>query len=646
MLTRQSRPLLRLASLLGPRIPLRVGRNVLCAGRDRLFVYSFTSRHVSTCEPISSASENSHADEGPSFEGPLFQNETTEFEESGKPLSARADVEQANETVAEDVDVPGQFPTETHTAGQFDTANRAEVIQSKEIDVAMSPRTSGSAAGFQMPERLVAEGDVHSALAPWCYTLYRGPNGQRVRIHYSADFDESEAIAKKFLHEKVLGLDLEYSHPGSTVAVIQLAKETDIAIFHVCLYNDARKQIRIPPTVLEILASRTIVKAGMANDAISIRNSGAACNNLVELSHLHCVLMNHIPGERNTTKFDGHHFALSTLVSTHLGRPMDKKPPASGSWAQNLTSNNRALQYAANDVYAAYWVYRSMDEKRQKLDPVPDLPSPLDFDGHHERESVSPRQEQKVDLMDDAWLSQLCKLEQKVAQAIMSLSTVNIALAHPQKQHEIRGSLAQTMMDFAEANKALVELRNTSTRRTPHRTVPAPAPSILDHHGAATSPGVSLPTLKSAAPNSSILDHKDSIFPLKDLGTWPPKTKDLFLELVQVRKDLGTVVNPTKRPKKLVPSDVLRDLALHEPQTTAHLSKVKGAASFVVDAKEKLGVDILAILRGKDKNSSNSAKLLPRGATTRRGVRHLNLDRDKNDPSSVTVKQSIADFVP
>jgi hypothetical protein len=78
----------------------------------------------------------------------------------------------------------------------------------------------------------------------WSHRLYRGPGGKEVEILYSRDKATSEIVAKHFVHEKILGFDMEWpwndwkkNDLQNKIGLIQIASESKIALFHIGLHK-------------------------------------------------------------------------------------------------------------------------------------------------------------------------------------------------------------------------------------------------------------------------------------------------------------------------------------------------------------------------------------------------------------------------
>ncbi|KAI0810375.1 hypothetical protein GGR55DRAFT_136656 [Xylaria sp. FL0064] len=222
-----------------------------------------------------------------------------------------------------------------------------------------------------------------SDMAPrrrWHHYYYRGPNGQSVQVLYSKTKSESENIARQFKHEPVLGFDMEWpwdadkrSRLQDKVALIQLASERKVALFHIALHEGETADDLIAPTLREIIESSKIIKAGVAIMGADFKRLRAHFNlepkGAFELSHLHnLVTYGASTPQRATTKL----CSLSMQVEQHLGLPLWKGNVRTSDWSWPLNASQ--TEYAATDAYASFMLFHCMNAKRLAMDPVPPFP--------------------------------------------------------------------------------------------------------------------------------------------------------------------------------------------------------------------------------------------------------------------------------
>ncbi|QSS59799.1 3'-5' exonuclease/helicase [Histoplasma capsulatum] len=214
----------------------------------------------------------------------------------------------------------------------------------------------------------------------WSYNLNKTPDGKEITVHYCTSLQTMERVAKLFLSETIVGLDVEWKAQASAqdslvdnVSVIQLASKERIAIFHLALFNPANSlQHLLSPTLKRILESPDIVKVGVAIRADCTRlykYLGIRTDNICEVSRLHKVVKHHL----NPKLIDKRLVNLAQQVEEHLGLPLDKDPEIRcGGWSKKL--NYRQVQYVATDPYAALQLFHVLEAKRLQLTPVPPRP--------------------------------------------------------------------------------------------------------------------------------------------------------------------------------------------------------------------------------------------------------------------------------
>jgi ribonuclease D len=215
----------------------------------------------------------------------------------------------------------------------------------------------------------------------WSHSFYRGPHDEKVKVIYCTTRAESEAAAREFLDEEVLGFDMEWKPqytPGikTNASLIQLASEKTIGLFHIALHEGSTPDELMAPSLRRILESPGIIKTGVAILGADGRRLKQyfrlSPKGLFELSHLHNVVTFAQKGQpENASK---KLVALAKLTKYWLGGlDMHKGKVRTSDWSQALNSEQK--EYAAADAYAGYMLFRVMDEVRQTLSPVPPLPA-------------------------------------------------------------------------------------------------------------------------------------------------------------------------------------------------------------------------------------------------------------------------------
>ncbi|KAI1751848.1 hypothetical protein F4782DRAFT_170100 [Xylaria castorea] len=214
----------------------------------------------------------------------------------------------------------------------------------------------------------------------WRHNYYETSHGQKVDVLYSKTKSHSEKLARQFANERVLGFDMEWPWDADKrpklqdkVALIQLASERKVALFHIALHEGETVDDLVAPTLKEIIESSTIMKVGVAIINADFRRLRAHFNlepkGAFELSHLHnLVTYGAVTPHMVTTKLR----SLSTQVEQHLGLPLLKGKVRTSDWSQPLNWNQ--AQYAATDVYACFMLFHCLNAKRLAMDPVPPFP--------------------------------------------------------------------------------------------------------------------------------------------------------------------------------------------------------------------------------------------------------------------------------
>ncbi|KAF2742196.1 ribonuclease H-like protein [Sporormia fimetaria CBS 119925] len=214
----------------------------------------------------------------------------------------------------------------------------------------------------------------------WSHALYRGPEDHAVEVHYSRTREQSENLAKKFLHEPVVGFDMEWPFDAKKrerlqekVSLIQVACEDKIGLFHLGLHTGTTTDELIAPSLRKLIQGPAIVKTGVGvhnadmarlKDYFKLRPQGA-----FELSHLHRLISY---GASEPQKVTTSLVALATLVQEHLGLPLWKGSVRCSDWSRPLSGKQR--DYAAADAYAGFMLYHCLNAKRLTMTIPPPLP--------------------------------------------------------------------------------------------------------------------------------------------------------------------------------------------------------------------------------------------------------------------------------
>ncbi|KAL8957151.1 MAG: hypothetical protein Q9193_005502, partial [Seirophora villosa] len=211
-----------------------------------------------------------------------------------------------------------------------------------------SDAQAGSLIGYCIPElrmRECLQAPRTARSAYWQYTLYEGPKAEKVKVHYCKSLETSERIAKRFLNESVIGFDIEWKPQASmnegirkNVAVIQLAIEDRIAIFHLARFSkgDSIDEL-VAPSLRRIMESASITKVGVSikSDCTRVRKFlGINSRGLFELSHLYKLVKY---AANDVKKINKMLVSLATQTEQHLLLPMYKDESVrSSDWSEEL----------------------------------------------------------------------------------------------------------------------------------------------------------------------------------------------------------------------------------------------------------------------------------------------------------------------
>jgi hypothetical protein len=201
---------------------------------------------------------------------------------------------------------------------------------------------------FQIPDEILAKAIAETPGTKdsyWSHKLYRGPNDQEVRVHYCKSKHTTERVAKYFANEEVLGFDIEWKSEANrnsgikkNVALIQIASEDRIALFHVALYPGDTVEALVAPTLKAIMEDPGISKVGVAikADCTRLRNYlQIDPKGILELSHLFKLVKHSTLGD--TEKINKKLVSLATQVEEHLPLPIFKGEVRGSDWSQPLS---------------------------------------------------------------------------------------------------------------------------------------------------------------------------------------------------------------------------------------------------------------------------------------------------------------------
>ena len=241
---------------------------------------------------------------------------------------------------------------------------------------------------YQIPEqdlRRAMHTSQTSGAAYWQYSLYQGPRGERVKVHYCRSKETTERISESFLKEKVIGFDIEWKpNARSTdgikknVSLIQIAAEERIALFHVGLYKGDTIEDTVAPSFKRLMEDPLITKVGVAikADCTRLRKfMNIDSRGLMELSQLYKIVKF---SSNNVKMINKRLVGLAKQVEEHLLLPLSKGAVRTSDWSEPLSYQQ--IQYAASDTYAGLQLYHTLEQKRQEIDPTPPCPAHTERD--------------------------------------------------------------------------------------------------------------------------------------------------------------------------------------------------------------------------------------------------------------------------
>ena len=248
---------------------------------------------------------------------------------------------------------PSKFPLDLADTRSEDYRNQSsaedcaspidEEEPSHHEDPSHNVLSAKSTLGYHIPEAKLRD-LVLSPSAYWHYSLYEGPRGEKIKIHYCKSKETTDRVAQLFLDQEVVGFDIEWKPQASSkegirknVALIQLASEERIALFHLALYKgDHDISNFLAPNLWKVLESPNITKVGVAikGDCTRLRRYlGISSRGLFELSHLY-KLVKFSTGD--VKKINKVLVSLAQQVEEHLHLPLWKGDVRNSDWTQEL----------------------------------------------------------------------------------------------------------------------------------------------------------------------------------------------------------------------------------------------------------------------------------------------------------------------
>lgn len=272
----------------------------------------------------------SHLHSHKNYDSPSLSVYSSSSAETLRPLRPKNHLEitKNSQVIVKSDDSNADDKSGTYQAGQDIAESRQESLQ------------------FQIPSGKMQEimlASLKGRATYWEYKLYRGPCGEQVKLHYCKNIESTERIAKLFLDQEVVGFDIEWKPQASAnegikknVALIQLASEERIALFHIARYAKNGLEDLVAPTLKAIMESSNITKVGVSikADCTRLRRfMGIDSQGLFELSHLY-KLVKFATGD--VTKINKMLVALASQVEEHLLLPMWKGEVRGSDWSNDL----------------------------------------------------------------------------------------------------------------------------------------------------------------------------------------------------------------------------------------------------------------------------------------------------------------------
>jgi exonuclease 3'-5' domain-containing protein 2 len=191
----------------------------------------------------------------------------------------------------------------------------------------------------------------------WSYKMYLGPNNQGVKVHYCRSKQTTEKVAQYFLNEPVLGFDIEWKADSTrnsgiknNVALVQLASESRIALFHIAAFPKDTASDLVAATMKKIMEDASITKVGVAikSDCTRLRNFlNIDPKGIFELSHLYKLVKYSSSGDFN--QINKKLVSLSTQAQEHLELPVFKGEVRGSDWTQLLSLDQIKCQFSTSN---------------------------------------------------------------------------------------------------------------------------------------------------------------------------------------------------------------------------------------------------------------------------------------------------------
>ncbi|KAF2644294.1 hypothetical protein P280DRAFT_547095 [Massarina eburnea CBS 473.64] len=298
-------------------------------------------------------------------------------------------------------------PSNRSNEEESDQPSDSDFESESESEAGMENEEKHTPLSYQIPPdilRAALDAPPNTRDSYWSQKLYRGPNNEKISVHYCDTLEVAERVAKRFLNAKALGFDIEWKPNAiptfikQNASLIQIASEDRIALFHVALFKGKTLEELVPPTLKIILESPDILKTGVAIKADFTRldkHLGIKGRCVSELSRTHNLLE-----ASNSTVANFRLVKLATQVEQHLQLPLykgepladDPEPEEPREWAEWMKRQRvresdwskkldiGQIHYAAADAYAGLRLYDVFESKRKQMKPIPPLPRLCDED--------------------------------------------------------------------------------------------------------------------------------------------------------------------------------------------------------------------------------------------------------------------------
>lgn len=231
---------------------------------------TFASNHESS--PFQSASYLSHGQSSQETSlqkdpWPWAESQTQKYDESRG--DNREGLEHLVSTQKATSPIDSRLGSATGSPSSNNEGHSPQVSQSQDRPP-LDDETFRSPLGFHIPRNKLRDAmlaEPFSTASYWHFTLYQGPGGERVKVHYCKNKDTTEKIAQLFLDQEVIGFDIEWKPNSSVtdgitknVALIQIASEERVLLAHIARYPNAatsekeqRVEDFVAPTLKKIM---------------------------------------------------------------------------------------------------------------------------------------------------------------------------------------------------------------------------------------------------------------------------------------------------------------------------------------------------------------------------------------------------------